>query len=360
MATVKLSGGRIIGTPTAGRDIVTVGADTSAKFYTLNTLSGNDSVNLTGFFKSSYYTISTGSGSDTVLGGRGTFYDGAGNDRYTIKADAVVHAGSGNDVYSVGDSAGTILDVDTIAFLYAADQKTVLNSQSLTVDLRKTSAQNLGAFGSDTLLGFENIYSGGGNDKLIGDNAVNLISGGAGNDSIFGNGGDDVLRGEAGNDFLSGGSGMDILHGDNGTDRLFGGTGGDRFFVQEFGSELRRDVIVYSTKLDAGRWSSGPQTIHVWDEISGFDKGGGVNDDIIDLSKIDTSIVAGDQSFSFIGSAAFGTTATWEVRLATLQIGSVPNSSSTVVQIDTDSDTAVEMSILLLNVTGMTAADFIL
>jgi Ca2+-binding RTX toxin-like protein len=360
MANIRLSGGRIVGNPTTSRDVVTVGTDTSARFYTLDTLAGNDSVNLTGFFKSSYYTISTGAGADTITGGRGTFYDGAGNDKYNIKADAIVYAGSGNDIYSVGDSTGTILDVDTIVFLYAPDQRTVLNNQNISVDLRKTTSQNLGVFGTDTLLGFENIYSGGGNDKLIGDSAENQISGGAGNDAIFGNGSNDVLRGEAGNDSISGGTGQDILHGDNGSDRLNGGIGGDRFFVQEFGSELRRDVIAYSSKLDAGRYSSSAQATRVWDEISGFDKGGSTNDDIIDLSRIDTSSLAGDQSFQFIGSAAFGTTAAWQVRLAVVQTGTIPNSPSTIIQIDTDSDAQAEMSIVVFNVTGLTVADFIL
>ncbi len=360
MATIKLSGGRIVGTPSASRDVVTVGTDTSAKFYTLDTLGGNDSVNLTGFFPSSYYTISTGAGADTITGGRGTFYDGAGNDTYSIKSSAVVYAGSGNDLYSVGDSTGTILDVDTIVFLYAPDQHVILNTQNLIVNLAKTTAQNLGVYGSDTLLGFENIVSGSGNDRLYGDAAVNQISGGAGNDAIYGQSGNDVLRGEAGNDVISGGSGMDILHGDNGLDRLNGGTGGDRFFIQEFGSELRRDVISYTSKLDAGLYSSRAQAKHVWDEISGFDKGGGANDDIIDLSKIDTSSASGDQGFNFIGSAAFGTTSSWQVRLATVQTGTVPNSSSTIIQIDTDSDTQAEMSIVVFNVTGLTIADFIL
>jgi Ca2+-binding RTX toxin-like protein len=360
MATIKLSGGRVIGTPTASRDVVTVGADTSAKFYTLDTRGGNDSVNLTGFFKSSYYTISTGAGADTITGGRGTFYDGAGNDKYSIKADAVVYAGSGNDVYSVGDTTGTILDVDTIVFLYAPDQHTVLNTQNIIVDLRKTTAQNLGVFGTDTLLGFENIYSGGGNDRLYGDSAENQILGGGGNDSIYGNGGNDVLRGEAGNDSISGGTGQDILHGDNGSDRLNGGIGGDRFFVQEFGSDLRRDVIAYSAKQDAGIYSSNPQATRVWDEISGFDKGGGATDDKIDLSKIDTSSIAGDQGFQFIGSAAFGTSAAWQVRLAVVQTGTNPNSPSTIVEVDTDSDAQAEMSIVVFNVTGLAISDFIL
>ncbi len=358
MASIKLSGGRIVGTPTASRDVVTVGTDTVAKFYTLDTLGGNDSVNLTGFFASSYFTISTGAGADTITGGRGTFYDGAGNDKYSIKADAVVYAGSGNDAYSVGDSTSTILDVDTIVFMYAPDQHITLNTQDLTVSLAKTTAQNLGVYGSDTLLGFENIVSGAGNDKLYGDSDVNQIYGGAGNDAIFGNGGNDVLRGESGNDSISGGAGQDILHGDNGSDRLNGGTGGDRFFVQEFGSELQRDVILYTSKLDSGPYSSNPKATRVWDEIFGFDKGGGNTNDIIDLSRIDTSSAAGDQGFEFIGSAAFGTSAAWQIRLGVVQTGTIPNSPSTIIQIDTDSDAQSEMSIVVFNVTGLTIADF--
>ncbi|HWT12511.1 MAG TPA: M10 family metallopeptidase C-terminal domain-containing protein, partial [Allosphingosinicella sp.] len=59
----------------------------------------------------------------------------------------------------------------------------------------------------------ENATSGSGNDRLVGNNAANILNGGAGNDS------------------LSGGAGSDTLNGGSGGDRMTGGTGNDTYVV---------------------------------------------------------------------------------------------------------------------------------
>jgi Ca2+-binding RTX toxin-like protein len=56
-----------------------------------------------------------------------------------------------------------------------------------------------------------------------------VLYSGPGNDWIMGLGGDDTIYGEAGNDNLDGGEGNDLLDGDVGSDTLAGGTGSDTY-----------------------------------------------------------------------------------------------------------------------------------
>jgi Ca2+-binding RTX toxin-like protein len=67
----------------------------------------------------------------------------------------------------------------------------------------------------------------GGNDRILGTDASNIVNGHAGNDEIVGVGGDDLLRGAQGNDMIAGGEGHDLLLGNKGDDELFGGAGND-------------------------------------------------------------------------------------------------------------------------------------
>jgi peptidyl-prolyl cis-trans isomerase B (cyclophilin B) len=67
----------------------------------------------------------------------------------------------------------------------------------------------------------------GGNDRILGTDASNIVNGNAGNDEIVGVGGDDLLRGAQGNDLIAGGEGNDLLLGNKGDDELFGGAGND-------------------------------------------------------------------------------------------------------------------------------------
>ncbi|MEQ9325703.1 MAG: S8 family serine peptidase, partial [Rhodospirillales bacterium] len=73
----------------------------------------------------------------------------------------------------------------------------------------------------------ENVYTGDGNDVVIGNGLDNTLHAGRGDDTISGGGGNDVLYGEAGNDTLVGGSGQDTLIGGAGDDLIYGGSGND-------------------------------------------------------------------------------------------------------------------------------------
>src|SRR5687768_3786957 len=64
------------------------------------------------------------------------------------------------------------------------------------------------------------VYSGGGNDTVIG---------GSGNDSLYGGAGSDKLAGFAGNDYLNGGDGNDSLYGGAGDENGTGGSGTNHY-----------------------------------------------------------------------------------------------------------------------------------
>jgi glycerophosphoryl diester phosphodiesterase len=68
------------------------------------------------------------------------------------------------------------------------------------------------------VVSIEDVYGGGGNDTIIGNNLNNYLTGAVGNDYLSGGAGDDELAGDAGNDTLNGGVGNDLLWGGAGND----------------------------------------------------------------------------------------------------------------------------------------------
>ncbi|MBD3663793.1 calcium-binding protein [Sulfitobacter aestuariivivens] len=88
-----------------------------------------------------------------------------------------------------------------------------------------------GDSGDDTVRGASGndvVLGGAGADFLYGGQGADTLRGGVGNDDLAGEDGNDVLAGNAGNDTLWGGNGNDWLIGEDGFDRLFGGFGQDR------------------------------------------------------------------------------------------------------------------------------------
>jgi Ca2+-binding RTX toxin-like protein len=145
------------------------------------------------------------------------------------------------------------------------------------------------------------------------------------------------LNGGAGNDVLLGGLGNDVLIGGSGQDTLTGGSENDTFkfnLITESGtSATKSDVITYF--------------------VQGEDK--------IDLSAIDAFAATRSVNDTFIwrGTAAFSNTTQGEVCYQTFDATGTAN-DHTMIWIDNDKDTGVEMAIRLNGLHDLTASDFIL
>jgi VCBS repeat-containing protein len=140
-----------------------------------------------------------------------------------------------------------------------------------------------------------------------------------------------VLNGGGGNDVLTGGLGGDILFGGDRGDTLTGGGG--------------NDIFLYTSVTESNSTER--------DGIQDFNAG-----DRIDISAIDANIlVAGDQAFTFIGSAAFSGTA-GELRFSNISGGNGPIWE---VEADTDGNGQSDFEIILVisPADPITASDFI-
>lgn len=134
--------------------------------------------------------LSGNGGNDTLDGGLGndTLDGGSGND--------VMKGGAGNDVYIVDSS------LDAITEVVNAGTDSVFSSASFTLGL---NLENLTLTGEEEINGTGNTLA----NRIIGNDASNLLSGGAGNDVLIANDGDDTLDGGLGNDVMFGGDGDD-------------------------------------------------------------------------------------------------------------------------------------------------------
>ena len=147
---------------------------------------------------------------------------------------------------------------------------------------------------------------------------------------IYGNGFGCTLKGLGGADYIVGGGGNDSITGGGGADLLWGQAGADRF--------------VFSALTDFAP-SATPDTIGDFSNADG---------DKINLSAIDpNSTLAGNQAYSFIGTAAFSATGLSQVRY-------VVQGADVLVEIDTTRDQVADQTLLLYGVSALVAADFVL
>ncbi len=267
-------------------------------------------------------TILTGAGNDHLEGGGGDnyYYDGDGNDTVLGGSGADdVYVDAGNDVYYGGHGLDT-LRFDLIHYGFNGSPQAA--NQGVRVDLSLTSAQDLGEFGVDRFSGFEFIHGSYGNDTFLGTNGVN------------------TLYGNDGNDLLHGRGGIDNIVGANGADTLIGGLGPDKIHAADGPQDTSRDVVRYESLKDSGT------TAATRDDIFSFTKG----QDKIDLSKIDANLsLKGNQAFKVVTgfTKAFG-----EIKL-------VKSGFHTIVQVDGDKDSSVDMTFIVFGA-HLTKADFIL
>ena len=162
------------------------------------------------------------------------------------------------------------------------------------------------------------------NDSMNGAGGNDSLNGLAGQDSIQGFGGQDTLLGLTGNDTLDGGAGNDLLIGGAGRDVMTGGGGADLF----------RFTVTSDSAVGTSR-----------DQIIGFNRAEG---DRIDLAAIDASSrLAGDQAFTFVGTASF-TRIAGQLRFA-----------DGLLQADVNGDARADMEVSVLGVTSLLVTDFI-
>jgi Ca2+-binding RTX toxin-like protein len=274
----------------------------------------------TGFGNSLNNELNGGTTVDYLHGGMGhdTLNGGDGDDQlYGDGEHDILNGGAGSDLMFGGDGN------DTYYVEYEGDTVTELAGEG--TDTVYTTLTNYML--SDWV---ENLYFNG-----VGDPALNFTGSNAGN-IIFGRGNDDLLDGLGGVDELYGYVGNDVLHGGTGEDLLVGGAGAD--------------VLTGGSSGDMFRFSDGDSgTGGGADRITDF-----VNwDDKIDLRGVDANaIVAGDQAFSFIGTAAFSGTA-GELRFAF-------DGTDTWLQGDTTGDGVSDFEIVFTGNIALFATDFYL
>ena len=160
------------------------------------------------------------------------------------------------------------------------------------------------------------------------------IAFGAWIENAIGGGGDDVISGNTVNNVLRGGGGNDRLTGGGGSDTEEGGAGADIFVFTSLGDSLNFVMRSDGKKLVPDKLA---------DFVSGTDK--------IDLSAIDANAgTAGDDAFTFLGTAAF-TGHAGELRYEVVQ-GQVH------IYGDVDGDARIDFHIVASG-TQLLATDFI-
>lgn len=197
-----------------------------------------------------------------------------------------------------------------------------------------------GGASDDEIRGFtggDRLFGNAGADTLIGDAGQDTLFGGTGADVLLGGLGLDRLFGQEDNDKLLGGAGDDFLTGGKGRDDLYGGAGADTFIWKGVSEFARATSDIYSRDI-----------------IFDFSHSEG---DLIDVKTIDANrFAAGNQDFTFIGSSAFGTNTPGQIHVV-----ATSSSQVWVVELNTDNDTAAELSMAVISFTGApVAADFVL
>ena len=276
-------------------------------------------------------------GDDILIGGAGNdqMYGGAGAD--------TMDGGEGNDLFVVDNAGDVVIDqlggyntvrasIDYV--LPDTIQKLIMTGAATTGTGNARNNVIIGTGNDDTLSGL------GGADRLLGGSGMDNLSGGNGMDELFGGNDADILDGGMQDDVLWGGSGDDTLGGGEGDDQLDGGAGRD-----VFSGGAGADTFFFRSASDMGTTNA------TSDLITDFDRAAG---DRINLWGIDADTnTAGNQAFTFIGTAAFSGVA-GQLRYVSDGAGGLR------VQMDTNGDGVADLVLSLSNLTDLQAADFVL
>jgi Ca2+-binding RTX toxin-like protein len=170
----------------------------------------------------------------------------------------------------------------------------------------------------------------------LGDNLENLTLTGTSAINGTGNALNNTLTGNSAANTLNGGTGADTLNGGTGKDLLTGAAGNDTFI---FNSVVESPITETTSDV-------------ITDFVIGQDK--------ISLSAIDAfASSSANDAFIWKGTDAFGSTTKGEVRYQKFDKPGTTN-DYTMVWIDNDADTGVEMAIRLTGLYNLAATDFIL
>jgi Ca2+-binding RTX toxin-like protein len=236
----------------------------------------------------------------------------------------------------------------------------------------------------------DSIFAQGGNDAVRGAGGADFIFGGSGDDVLFGDEGNDTFIGGTGNDRIDGGSGIDTVDystdttgvvvdltvnfggidgGSSGDDTLISienvvGTNLNDFFIGTSGNNVLNglggndtmfggfgaDTLIGGAGANTFKYQftadSFPGTSHdvITDFVHGVDK--------IDLKFVDAAVdVSGDQAFRFIGTGNFGFEG--DLRVAFVN-------GNTLIQGNTDTDSAPEFEVQLNGLHTISSSDFVL
>jgi Ca2+-binding RTX toxin-like protein len=156
------------------------------------------------------------------------------------------------------------------------DASSVKSVVSLDVNLANYElvVKNIPGYGDQRFIvkNFVNVLGTDVADKIIGDDQNNYLQGRGGKDFIDGGNGNDTILGDQGNDTLNGGQGNDVLNGGQGKDLLLGGEGNDTINGGD-----GNDTIRGGTGDDALFGGNGDDSIQ-GDEGNDFIDGGAGND----------------------------------------------------------------------------------
>ena len=154
---------------------------------------------------------------DDITGAAGTneLRGGLGND--------ILDGSGGNDRLHGEAGADTLIGGTGLDSAYYTTA-----TSAVTADL--VNGGTIGDAAGDTYNSIEWLFGSDFDDTLLGDGAINRLTGGLGADTLDGRGGNDRLLGGDGNDIIMGGDGVDTIFGQDGDDQLFGGNDNDFFY----------------------------------------------------------------------------------------------------------------------------------
>ena len=245
-------------------------------------------------------SLNGGAGNDLLDGGVGFDYcaGGLGDDTYLVNSFNLGSFFNGIDD-SIVENADEGYDTVIVSSV-ASDWVATLGDNIEEASVTGTGGGRLHGNATDnvmvanmTLASGEVMYLYGenGDDQLsilASGSGIVSLSGDSGNDALTGGDGNDDLSGGFGNDILVGGAGNDVLSPGQGNDQLTGGTGNDSFVIRP-GESVSAPTIIedFHSPGDAR-----------------------LEHDLLSFSLIDANWnVAGDQAFTYIGTAAFSGTA---------------------------------------------------